>query len=235
MKKKNIAFALILILIAVYLVVNKLGLIPKIPFFTIIFTILFCYTAVHSLMRLHFFETTLSLAIVGCINDKLLHIEAITPWTLLFASALIGIALDIIFKNCRKQKDICSFDSSEYSAFCTENGYNGAYVRIENSFGSANKYINSDAFHEASIENSFGECNVFFQNAVPASSTVSVRVSNTFGSTNLYLPSSWRAVTRQNTAFGNVKFRGHGSSAEDAPTIELTLDTSFGEINVIFE
>lgn len=46
--------------------------------------------------------TEVSLAIVGCINDKLLHIEAITPWTLLIAAVLIGIALDMLFKKRTK-------------------------------------------------------------------------------------------------------------------------------------
>ena len=56
MKKKNIAFALILILIGVYLVVNQLNLIPHIPFFTILFTVIFCYAAIHGFIRLHFLE-----------------------------------------------------------------------------------------------------------------------------------------------------------------------------------
>ena len=38
MKKKDISLALILILIAVYLIVSRLDIMPKIPIFTILFT-----------------------------------------------------------------------------------------------------------------------------------------------------------------------------------------------------
>lgn len=236
MKKKNIAFALILILIGVYLVVNQLNLIPHIPFFTILFTVIFCYAAIHGFIRLHFLEGMISLAIVGCINDKLLHLEAITPWTLLLAALLIGIALDMLFKNFRHKNDEYHFNSADhFSTSSVENGADGEYVKVENSFGSISKYVNSDTFREARIENSFGECNVFFNNTILASANAQIKVENSFGSTNIYLPSTWRVSTRQDTAFGNIKFRGHGSTEEDAPAIEIILNCSFGEINIIFE
>lgn len=64
-------------------------------------------------------------------------------------------------------------------------------------FGSVSKYVNSDCFQKAKISNSFGECNVFFNNAILAGSSASIKVENSFGSTNVYLPSTWRIVTRQ--------------------------------------
>ncbi|MGN0415934.1 MAG: LytTR family DNA-binding domain-containing protein [Agathobacter sp.] len=36
--------------------------------------------------------------------EELLHIEAITPWTLLIAAVMVGIALDMLFKGFRKKK-----------------------------------------------------------------------------------------------------------------------------------
>lgn len=236
MKKKKIAFALILILIAIYLVVNKLGLLPNVPFFAILFTMLFCYAAIRGLIQLHFFEAMVSLAIVGCINDKLLHIEAITPWTLLIAAILIGIALDMLFKNCRKKKDSYIFENADhFTTSYVETGSDGENVNVENTFGSVSKYVNSDCFQKAKISNSFGECNVFFNNAILAGSSASIKVENSFGSTNVYLPSTWRVITRQDTAFGNINIKGQGSTVEGAPTIELTLNSSFGEINIIFD
>ncbi len=236
MKKKNIAFASILILIAVYLVVSRLDLIPDIPFFTILFTVIFAYTAIHGFIRLHFFEGVMSLAFLGCIHDKLLGIEAITPWTLLLAGLLVGIALDMIFKNVRSKHDSHYYSHSDHtSTSYVENGSDGETVKVENSFGSISKYVNSDTFREAKIENSFGECNVFFNNTALAGNSASIKVENSFGSTNIYLPATWRIITRQDTAFGNIEFRGHGSMAEGAPSIELRLQSNFGQICIIFE
>lgn len=234
MKKKNIAFALILILIGVYLIVSQLNLIPSIPFFTILFTVVFFYAAIHGFIRLHFLEGMVSLAIVGCINDELLHIEAITPWTLLLSAVLIGIALDMIFKNSRKKRDNRFNNTEHFYTGSVEDSFDGEHVKVTNSFGSVSKYVNSDNFRNARIENSFGECNVFFNNTILASANASIKVDNSFGSTNVYLPSTWHVIPHQDTAFGSVNFRGHGSSNTDAPVIELDLDCSFGEISIIF-
>lgn len=232
MKKKDISLALILILIGVYLIVSRLDIMPRIPVFTILFTVLFVYWAFRGFMRRHFFEGVVSLAIVGCINDDLLGIEAITPWTLMAAAVLIGIALDMIFR--KKNDGYCS--NTRYG--CTghvENGVDGECVRIENTFGEVSKYVNSDCFREAKIDNSFGTCNVFFNNTILASNTATIRADNSFGSTNIYLPSTWHVNVSQDTAFAGIKFSGRGSDSPDAPCIDLKLDCSFGEICVIFE
>ena len=232
MKKNQIAIAATLILIAVYLVLSRMYLIPDIPFFTILFTVVFAYTAIIGFIRMHFFEGVVSLAILGCIHDKFLGIEAITPWTLLIAACLIGIALDMLFRDLRKKHDHhTSFTNTSH----VENGADGEFVNVENSFGSISKYVNSDSLREAQIKNSFGECNVYFNNTALGNATASIHVENAFGATNIYLPSTWFVTTRQSTAFGNIRFQGHGSSLEDAPHINLYLDASFGEINIIFE
>lgn len=236
MKKKDITVALVLILIAVYLIANRLHLMPKIPVFTILFTVLFIYTAIRGFIRMHFFEGVVSLAIIGCIHDDILGIEAITPWTLIAAAVLIGIALDMIFKDGRERRDEHCFSHGEgHWTGHVENGADGEYVRVENSFGAVSKYVNSESFREAKIENSFGECNVYFNNAILGSDKAFIHVENSFGCINLYLPSTWRVTVKQDTAFGGIKFRGCGSNVEDAPVIDLRLDCSFGEICVIFE
>lgn len=236
MKRKDITAALILILIAVYLIVSRLDLMPKIPVFTILFTVLFVYMAIRGFMRMHFFEAVVSLAIIGCIHDELLGIEEITPWTLMAAAVLIGIALDMIFKSGREKRDEHYFaHGGNHHEVHVENGADSEYVHVRNSFSAVSKYVNSDCFREARIENSFGECNVFFNNAVLKSAGAFIQVNNSFGSVNLYLPSTWRVNVMQDTAFGGIRFKGHGSDAEDAPIIDLRLDCSFGEICVIFE
>lgn len=231
MKKKDISLALILILIAIYLIVSRLDIMPKIPVFTILFTVLFVYWAIRGFMRGHFFEGVVSLAIVGCINDDLLGIEAITPWTLMAAAVLVGIALDMIFR----KKNVYSNNAKYSSSGHIENGVDGECVCIDNSLGEVSKYVNSDRFREAKIDNSFGTCNVFFNNAILGGNTAVIRVDNSFGCTNIYLPSTWRVNVAQDTAFAGIKFSGHGSDAQDAPCVDLKLDCSFGEICVIFE
>ena len=168
MKKKSIALGIVLILLAVYLVVSRLGFAPALPFFTIVFTLILAYTTIKGFVKLHFTEAFLSLAILGCIHDELLHIEALTPWTLLLVGLLLGIAFDMMFKGVRsrrKNKDrgmFMEWDSDNgghiewESDLKVEDIPDGETVHVENTFGSKSKYVNSDAFSKAHIENSFG-------------------------------------------------------------------------------
>ena len=209
MKKRNIFWAVILIFIAVYLVASKMHMIPAIPFFKILFTVIFVYTAVYGFVRLHFFEGMLSVGLLGCMYDK------------------------VLFRNLKKQKDNTYFGHSNAGGH-VENGQDGEYVHVENSFGALSKYVNSDCFREAKISNSFGECNVFFNNTALKGANAIIRTDNSFGSTNIYLPSTWRVEFRQNTAFGNVECKGQGSSDPDAPCVELQISSSFGQTCIIF-
>lgn len=233
-RDKNYTIAMILILIAGYMIVSKLDIIPRIPIFPILFTLVFAYAAIRSLMRLHFFEGMISLAIIGCINDKLLGIEAITPVTLIMAFCLIGIALDMIFRH-RRCRNMRIEDGSCTYGEIVDNNVDGERVSVKNSFGTTSKYINSNSLKEAKIDNCFGECKVYFNNVVLENDHAYIRVDNSFGSTNIYLPATWRINVSQDTALGHVEFRGHGSMEAGAPDVELKLDCSFGEIMVIFE
>ena len=79
MSKKSIAWGIILILLAAYLVISRLGLMPGIPMGKIIFTIIFGYTAIRGIMKVDFMQITMSLGILGWVYDDVLGIEAITP------------------------------------------------------------------------------------------------------------------------------------------------------------
>ena len=247
MKKKSIALGIVLILLAVYLVVSRLGFAPALPFFTIVFTLILAYTTIKGFVKLHFTEAFLSLAILGCIHDELLHIEALTPWTLLLVGLLLGIAFDMMFKGVRarrKNKDrgmFMEWDSDNgghiewESDVKVEDIPDGETVHVENTFGSKSKYVNSDAFSKAHIENSFGECNVYFNNAILAGNHAQIHAENSFGETNLYLPRTWRIRERQESAFGTINIHGRNDAEEGAPVVDLMLECSFGELNVYFE
>lgn len=242
MRRKSIAFGIVLILLALYMIVSTLGYAPAMPFFKAAFTLVLLYTTIRGFMRLHFTTGFLSLAILGCLHDKLLHIEALTPWTLLLAGLLLGVAFDTIFHGVRRKRrhmnpdgSHIEWDFSNYSDDDVEDDVDGQSVRVSNTFGAKSKYVNSEAFRNAEIENSFGECNVYFNNAILAGDRARIQAENHFGQTNLYLPRTWRVSVHEESAFGNVYIRGRGSKEEGAPLVELVLESNFGELNVYFE
>lgn len=244
MRRKSIVFGILLILLALYMIVSRLGYAPAMPFFAAAFTIVFLYIAVRGFWRLHFTTGFLSLAILGCIHDELLQIEALTPWTLLLAGLLLGIAFDMIFKGFRKKhrpKDgdrdvILTIElDDEDQGRSVEDFADGQKVFVSNNFGSKSKYVNSDNFVRAEIENSFGECNVYFNNAVLGSDKAWIHAENHFGHTAIFLPSTWRVAVREESTFGKINVYGKGSSTEGAPLVKLELECNFGDLSVYFE
>lgn len=232
MNKKNYFWGTVLILLAAYLIVARLGLIPELPVVTVLLTVLFAYLIVRGIIKRDFFEIFIPAALIGCLYDEQLHITVITPWILLLAALLVSIGLTLIFKNAGKKaewKNQARFSSR------IDNSMDGAYVMVRNTFSETNKYVNSNFFAKADIQNTFGQCNVFFNNAVIANGNAQINVKNSFGEVNLYLPRTWRADVTRDCAFGEVNLRGEGNSDMDAPFVRVLGDCNFGEINVFFE
>ena len=235
---KNILWGLLLILLAVYLVVSKLGMLPQLPFFTVVFSVFFAVTAIHGLIKGHFWVASMSVGILGCIHDEFLGITEITPWILLVAACIIGIGLEMLFKGCKRHHGVYIGTDGKTNKFNDhiENTQDGREVVYKNSFGSVSKYINSGDFQRAHFSNSFGQSNIYFNNAIiHAGQPAIVSVENSFGEMNLFIPNTWRVHLTQNVSFGDLKIKGQGNNDVDAPTVELSVSSSFGDVNVIFE
>lgn len=236
MNKKNVAWGILLIMIAVYYLLSKLEIIPE-EFSTskVIFTVLFVLIALKGLLDHSFTAFVLSLGVIGCIHAELLHITKITTWPLLLASLLIGIGLDLIFKNVWKKNNSCHKIPPKFGDPYIENVMDGEQVNLENNFASISKYVNSNSFKYAKLENNFGKCNVYFNNAILGSTNAQIEAKNTFGEMNLYFPDTWRVDVRQDSAFGDIKFKGVGSTDPDSPCVFLNAQSQFGQINIYFE
>lgn len=238
MKKKNITGGLILIVLALFLVGNGLGLIPTVPWFRIILSVLFGVLVIRCLWKRQFLGAVMSLCVVAWMWEEMLGIEEITPWPLLLAGLLLGIGLNMIF---RKEKQVHMHysghihESSGIHSERTENYQDGRHVTFENSFSSVSKYVNSDAFSSADFENNFGSANIYFNNAIIANGQASVTVENNFGETNIYFPKTWRFHLSQEAAFGTIRVYGAPNNDMDAPLINMRAESNFGCINIYFE
>lgn len=232
MKKKSIFWGLILILIAAYVVVSGLGLLPGISFLSILFTIIFAALVIDGISNRNIYEILLPLAGILCIYDEQLGITEITPWPILIAALLCSIGLHLIFKDTfKKRKNKAVYMNCGH----VENSEDGAYVQVRNTFNELSKYVNSNYFSRADISNSFGQCNVYFNNAGMSNGKAQASIANSFGEINVYFPRTWRVEVKQKTAFGSVKLHGNGNNDMDAPFIMVDADCSFGEINIYFE
>lgn len=228
--KKGIFWGVILILIATYYLVGRLGLLPDLPFFKLLFTVILGYTLIEGIVKLNFYSIFFSLALLGCIYAKPLGITAITPWPVLIAALLFSIGFSMIFRSPwgKKYHERVEFSNGTH----VENGWDGAQVHFSNTFGESSKYINSENFSRADLNNAFGECNVYFNNAIMKNAKAEVHASNNFGELNLFFPGTWRVEIKSKTFFGAVSEHGMTNSDVAAPYVLVLAEGNFGEINI---
>ena len=231
MKNKNIFWGITLVFLALCLLLSYTDLAPNIPFYKIVLTIFLIYTTVKSIFNINFFGALMSLALLGCLHSKLLHITAITPWPLLFSAFLCSIGLNLIFKNTTK-KSKNYFEKFNHEQVV--NFQDDSYVTVDNNFGSVNKYVNSNNFSNAKIDNNFGKTNIYFDNTILKSNKAEIVVDNNFGEVNLYLPHTWRISLSKRVSFGDIKIYGNGSNNPDSPEITIFAVSSFGSIHIYF-
>lgn len=245
MKKSNIAGGIALILLAVYLIGNATGLIPEIPWFRIIVSLLFIWTALKGFFRREFFGGVMSLCILVWlweteIGAYITAVPDITPWPLLGAGALLGIGLNMIFKRERKISFQYTDGSGKWREATSddikhESWTDGRHVKLENNFGTVSKYVKTEAFSTADIENNFGSTTVYFSNAIIANGEGVINIENNFGETRVYLPRTWRVRVTENQAFGSIKTYGAPNNDADAPLAIIKAESNFGTIKLYFE
>lgn len=222
---------------AVFLLLDRLNYWPFVYNFSvtkIIFTLLFVWMILEGIRHRNFFGIIFGAAFIAIQYDHLLHITAITPWTLLGAALLFSIGLSIIFPtshadNYKKYNDF-EFADKGKKIF---NEQDGEIIHFKNSFGGSTKYVNTDTLVNASFKNSFGEMKIHFDNAIIKNGVADINVENSFGSTILYIPKTWHIENHIRTSFADLKEQGFHQS-EGCPVLRIYGDVSFGEIIIVY-
>lgn len=228
--KRNITGGIIMILLAVVIVGSGMGIIPNIPWFKILCTVFFVAIAIKGLVKREFFSSIMALCCLGWIYDDILGIEAITPFPLFLAGALLAIGLSMIFKKNTIYVNYKDGDDNRKEEWKEA----GRHVSLENNFNSVSKYVNSEAFSTADLENNFGAANIYFNNAVMANKEATVKLDNNFGQMNVYFPNTWRVNINQESAFGKINVFGESNRDMDAPLVIIKAECNFGELNIYF-
>lgn len=90
-------WGLLLILMAVFLILSKMGLIKGISVWSVFFTVVFGALLIHGLIKRSFTAIFFSIAFLCIIYDDQLGITALTPWTVLLSALLLSIGMGILF------------------------------------------------------------------------------------------------------------------------------------------
>lgn len=236
MKKRKIFWGIFFIMMAMIVVVSKLGILPDVGLFSLLATVFLVWMTVDGVRHGNFYEIIFAVAFLCIIYDKPLGIEALTPWTVLAAALLLSIGLSLLFGGRRKKKREIAFqwDSDGTRGIGSSSEQcRGQQVYCKNNFGAAIRYIHSDNFREAYLENNFGSMTVYFDNAIIQGGTAVVRVENNFGETILYLPKEWRVHNELEHIFGNVSEHGQCVGTSSAQ-LHLKGETNFGSIEIYY-
>lgn len=233
-------WGILLILIAVFLILDKIGIIKGIGIWTIIFSMIFGVMLINGLMKRSWGSIFFSIAFLSIVYDEQLGITVLTPWTVLLAALLLTIGMNLLFHKKSRYRKYIDFmrDGTEYHGMegmsREDNVSGGEKIFHLNQFCSMSKYINPEEFSKGMFENSFGEMNIYFENVITKNKEGFLKIVNTCGEMNLYIPSSWYAKVNVKTSFGETRIHGDG---DDSRSFILYVDgtCSFGEVNIIYQ
>lgn len=228
MKKENIIWGLLLILSAVILIVSKLGYLQNINAIGLIITIMCVYIMIKSIMSVNFGGILFPLAIIGIVYDKELGITAITPWTILFAAALLSLGLEMIFHRHKPHVYIDHHDDMEVINFADDSN-----VKCSTSFSGSAKYINTDDLKSVDLDVSFGGMKVYFDNAKIQGEEATVQLNVSFGGLELYIPKEWRVSNQLNVVMGGVAEKNRNQST-GTPTLTLVGNVKFSGVDIFY-
>lgn len=233
---KSVFWGILLLLGAAALVVSRLGYLDNIGFWTIIFTVFLIGFLVDGFVKRSFGLILFSVAFLIIVNDKLLQLEAITPWPVLGAALLGTIGLNLLFPRFRKKGrhinvNINGVDYDGRTPISAEK-WDGDSVSYENAFGEAVKYLAGE-ISTVNAENSFGSMQLYFTNAQLRGGSATVHVENSFGSMVLYIPADWKVVLSTENAFGGTKEQGQCNPA-GSNVLYVRGEVNFGGLKIIY-
>lgn len=227
MKKGNFFWGGLFLLTAVFILICKLGFAQNIGIWTILFTALFGAIIIRSIPKLSFPGILLPAAGLCILYDSQWGIEQLTPWPIIFIAVLASIGLSLIFKGAKKRK-CCRYRQENFDR--VENKQDGSYVHVQEKFGSAIKYVNSDNFERADLSCSFGALKVYFDNAMIQADTAIIQVNASFCGIELYVPEEWEVIDQSQSSLGGVDV--HFTNAAKSKKVYLQGNISFSGVEV---
>ncbi len=244
----RVFWGIILLLLAVGLLMNKLGspilgFLPDFSVWQILLGLAFAATLIESLIDFNFGGILFSLAFLGIVFNKQLHIEQLVPWTLLLVALLGTIALDMIFGSKHKRHEnhaafeshggCCGDNNGEVKQYPVET-VEGERIFERIRFGAVSKYVHSDNFNYADLECSFGAMEVYFDKVAVPSGQATIEIHSSFAGVSLYIPKEWKIINRMRSSMGAVDEKGYSSewTGESNVTVTIIGDNKFGGVEI---
>lgn len=228
MKNRNLFWGILLILAAIFMITNQLGLFIAINPFRLIFTVFLVVIIIKNIPKLHFTNILLPLALLLILYKNNIGLSNLSSWAIFMAGCLASAGLSMIVKPRRHSHDHNTYDDEYYE---TAEDINDNIISGSVSFGSDTKYLYSDHLERADFTCSFGSLKVFFDHAQLSPGGAEVFIDASFASVELYIPRTWQVVDRISTSLASVNGRG-GSEDPTAPILTLTGNITLSSVQI---
>ncbi|MDO4666799.1 MAG: hypothetical protein Q4A90_03070 [Streptococcus sp.] len=219
MRKKLIG--IILLVLAAWVLLQGSFNIPFIDFHLapLLVSILFAYLAIEEILKGSLTSCIILAVIALVIVNNSYDIFPISSGMLFLAGVLACVGLHMIIKPNYTRKTLLFWKDDNFK-------------KREHSFGTVNRYINSDNFVHDKVEVSFGSANIYFDNAQIINESASFSVEVAFGTVSLYVPSSWQVELSVDNAFGSVNNPRNVNQKEK--TLYVQGNVAFGNLKIFY-
>lgn len=255
--RKNIFWGLAFILAAIALVVKKLGYLQGVGIWSILFSAILAVVFVKGIIKRRWANILFSAAFFIIVNDELLQLEALTPWTVLGVALLGTIGLGMIFpkgavghRNFSHQKHsknmppkitqnaVSSDDnlSTEVENIGDESNQqnvseDGETIQHNVIFGNYVKYVKTHQLSRVNADCIFGDMSIYLTEAALKNHRACISIDIIFGNTDVYVPAEWCVNTNLETIFGDVRFLGTGDP-NSVDQLQINGDVIFGTLQI---
>ncbi len=238
MRKKEIIMGLLLVIGAVFILTDSIGIFWNIGFLKLAVTLILIGIIIDNVAERSIGGILFPLAFLGILYDKILGIEHLTPWPVLGAALLGTIGLNLIFKKKHVKAEVkydADFDRTWSQKETVIDEDCGDTVECSVNFSSAVKYIKNPRFKRAYLKSSFGNLCVYFDDVrIGEGEEAVVQADVSMGNLQLYVPGEWQVVLDVNTSFGGVEEIGKRKAERGNKTLKITGNISFGGMEIYY-
>lgn len=236
-RSKNFIIGIGIISIAILLLLSQLNILSgisilhNITLFQLSLGILALIVFINGIFKIRFGQIFFSTAFFIIIFDNQLGLTDITPWTVLAASLLLTIGMNILFPRHKykfKNKINCHSFSNNVG------NLEGDDLFFKTSFGDATKYIKSTDFKYGCFICNFGDLNIYFTDAQIPGDSATIDLNVKFGDMDIFIPKNWKIESHINNTFGDVGIVGDHIPDENTKTIIISGDVSFGDLKILY-
>lgn len=234
-RNRNIFWGAFLVLGAALLVLSQLNIFPKVGIWSILLTIFFVSFLITSLYSLRFGGIFFSLAFLGIIYKHQLHIEVLSPWTLLLVALLLTIGFHMLvpwrIRLHRSSRAFRRITRAIEADDDSEGDGTGDPVHLSVHMGGSIKYVNNDNFKSAIISSSMANMKVYFDNAVIRGKEAVIQIDSSMSNIKMYVPMDWNIISDVDVSMGNIDLP-ENKRFEGQPKLHLVGRISMGNVKI---